>query len=131
GIDPHESKARGAAAEWPDRQTVRAFVAEADARVIDALTHGELERPGDPLLDRADAVFTILEHEAMHQETLLYMWHRLPFEQKRASAGYTPIVGDDAGPAAEWIEIPDGRATLGVDRAAVPFAWDNECPATS
>ena len=30
----------------------------------------------------------ILEHEAMHQETLLYMWHRLPFEQKRAPAGY-------------------------------------------
>ena len=30
-----------------------------------------------------EAVFAILEHEAMHQETLLYMWHRLPFEQKQ------------------------------------------------
>jgi hypothetical protein len=29
-------------------------------------------------------VFTILEHEAMHQETLLYMWHRLPFAEARA-----------------------------------------------
>ena len=59
------------------------FAAEADRQVLDALAHGDLERPGHPLLDRAEAVFTILEHEAMHQETLLYMWHRLPFEQKR------------------------------------------------
>ena len=34
--------------------------------------------------------FAILEHEAMHQETLLYMWHRLPFDQKRQPAGYRP-----------------------------------------
>ena len=40
--------------------------------------------PGHPLLDRAEAAYAILEHEAMHQETLLYMWHRLPFEAKRA-----------------------------------------------
>ena len=45
--------------------------------------HDELDRPGDALLDRAEAVFTILEHEAMHHETLLYMWHRLPLEEKR------------------------------------------------
>ena len=48
-------------------------------------------RPGHPLLDRAEAVFTILEHEAMHQETLLYMWHRLPFDQKRRPAGYDTV----------------------------------------
>ena len=35
---------------------------------------------------RGEAIFTALEHEAMHQETLLYMWHRLPHEQKRAPA---------------------------------------------
>jgi gamma-glutamyl hercynylcysteine S-oxide synthase len=128
GIDPHESRADGGQrSEWPSRQTVRAFVEEADARVIDALEHEELVRPGDPLLDRADAVFTILEHEAMHQETLLYMWHRLPFEQKRRPASYSPTV-DGPAPSDEWIEIPPGRVMLGVDRASVPFAWDNECP---
>jgi ergothioneine biosynthesis protein EgtB len=95
--------------------------------VIDALEHEELVRPGDPLLDRADAVFTILEHEAMHQETLLYMWHRLPFEQKRPPASYSPTV-DGPAPFDEWIDIPAGNVTLGVDRASVPFAWDNECP---
>jgi ergothioneine biosynthesis protein EgtB len=63
----------------------------------------------------------------MHQETLLYMWHRLPFEQKRRPVAYAPIVSGRA-PAEEWIDIPSGSVTLGVERESVPFAWDNECP---
>ena len=127
GIDPHESRSAGAAADWPSKETVRAFVREADCRVVDALTHADLERPGDPLLDRADAVFTILEHEAMHQETLLYMWHRLPFSQKARPTAYVPR-RDGVVPADEWRDVPAGRAILGADRASVPFAWDNEQP---
>ena len=131
GIDPHESKAetppddRGG---WPLRAEVRAFAEEADARVLAALENEDLERPGHPLLDRAEAAFAILEHEAMHQETLLYMWHRLPFEQKRKPGGYTPAV-EGAAPKPEWIDIPAGRATLGIDAGAQPFSWDNERPA--
>jgi iron(II)-dependent oxidoreductase len=128
GIDPHESQASGAgglAPGWPSRDAARQFADEADARVLDALAREDLDRPGDPLLDRAEAVHCILEHEAMHQETLLYMWHRLAFDEKHAPAGYKPCVGGEAA-AAEWIEIPAGRAALGVDRSAVPFGWDNE-----
>ena len=121
GIDPHESQAGASASAWPGRDTVRGFVAEADARVIDAL---KKDAAGP------EPVFTILEHEAMHQETLLYMWHRLPFDQKKRPAGYSPVVGG-APPLQEWIEIPAGPATLGVDTAAVPFAWDNEMPSYS
>lgn len=128
GIDPHESQSGGASAAWPARKAVRAFADEADARVIDALTREDLDRPGDPLLDRAQAVFGILEHEAMHQETLLYMWHRLPFDEKRSPAAYAPRVEGDV-PEEALIEIPAGRAVLGVDRSAVPFGWDNEFPA--
>ena len=132
GIDPHENAAGTGSlrASWPERSVVQEFAAEADRQVLDALAKDDIERPGHPLLDRAEAVFTILEHEAMHQETLLYMWHRLAFDDKRAPAGYTPIADDDE-PAAEWIDVPDGRATLGVDRSARRFAWDNECPASS
>jgi ergothioneine biosynthesis protein EgtB len=133
GIDPHESAASGDRRirdRWPTRAAVRAFADEADRRVLDALATTDLNRPGHPLLDRAEAAFAILEHEEMHQETLLYMWHRLPFAQKRAPAGYAPIVAGDAPPV-ERIQIPAGRATLGVDRTSLRFAWDNECPATS
>jgi ergothioneine biosynthesis protein EgtB len=95
--------------------------------VRDALRSADLDRPGDPLLDRSSAVFTILEHEAMHQETLLYMWHRLPLTRKRRPADYQPRAGGIV-PSQEWIDIPGGRATLGADEAALAFGWDNERP---
>jgi ergothioneine biosynthesis protein EgtB len=72
-------------------------------------------------------VFAILEHEAMHQETLLYMWHRLPFDQKRKPAGYVPRASGPVPPR-EWVVVPGGRATLGVDPPNVAFGWDNERP---
>jgi ergothioneine biosynthesis protein EgtB len=142
GIDPEENSGAGAAAgsggsggsragEWPSRDVVHQFAEEADRQVIEALMHADIEQPGHPLLDRADAAFTILEHEAMHQETLLYMWQRLPVEQKRTPPGYAPIVDGPAPSPAGWVEIPAGCATLGVPRGAVPFAWDNESPALS
>ena len=139
GIDPHESAVGGAGlpgeaekagGAWPSRDVVHQFAEEADRRVIDALLHAEIEQPGHPLLDRAEAVFSILEHEAMHQETLLYMWHRLPFAQKRRPAEYQPRV-NGLSPADDWVEIPAGCATLGVERGSIAFGWDNELPALS
>jgi ergothioneine biosynthesis protein EgtB len=135
GIDPHESAAvtdggapSRAERQWPSRDTVRKFAEEADRQIIDALTRTDIDRRGHPLL--AEAVFSILEHEAMHQETLLYMWHRLPFSQKSQPAGYQPrTVG--TSPRVEWLGVPAGRATLGVNRQAIPFGWDNEFPALS
>lgn len=145
GIDPHESSgaaqahpAAGAPAGatasdphlsgWPSRADVRAFAEEADRRVLAVLREAELDRPGHPLLDRMEAVFAILEHEEMHQETLLYMWHRLPLEQKRAPDYYRVVTGGPI-PDVGWVEIPAGDVTLGVDRATTPFGWDNELPA--
>lgn len=128
GIDPHESEANlshDPRAGWPSRAEVRSFAAEADSRVIKALQDGDIEQPGHPLLDRAEAAYTILEHEAMHQETLLYMWHRLPFDAKRAPDGYTPLVAG-AAPRQFDITVPAGNATLGVGADDVDFSWDNE-----
>jgi ergothioneine biosynthesis protein EgtB len=150
GIDPHETQAGGTSAGvgrvisdpagpkgpaqqnagWPSRDEVHAFADEADRQVIDALLHADVDQPGHPLLDRAEAVFTILEHEVMHQETLLYMWHRLPLAEKRKPAGYRPRVDGDS-PHSEWVEIPPGCATLGVPRGTNLFGWDNEHPASS
>ena len=135
GIDPHESRVRGPPTAGSQRGVARLATRCARsppkpiARVLDALAREDLDRPGHPLLDRAEAVFTILEHEAMHQETLLYMWHRLPFDE---SAGRTATRRWSTGtvrPPRNGSTIPAGRATLGVDRDAVPFGWDNEFPA--
>ena len=132
GIDPPTDHSPVSVPErnrerWPSRSVVEQFARAADARVIDALTRAEWDRPGHPLLDRAEAVLVILEHEAMHQETLLYMLHRLAWSQKRCPSGYRPRV-DCAAPPSTWVEIPPGRATLGIDRGTVRFAWDNERP---
>jgi formylglycine-generating enzyme required for sulfatase activity len=128
GIDPSEDQAgRSTGHLWPSRATVQQFAAEADRRVRAALERDDIDRPGDALLDRSEAVFAILEHEAMHQETLLYMWHRLPFDQKRRPQAYRPIV-DGHVPAPEWIEVDSGRVTLGADADALAFGWDNERP---
>ena len=133
GIDPDsDDNAPGDPARnrqrWPSRAVVRQFAEEVDRQVMAALADADLDRPGHPLLDRSEAVFTILEHEALHQETLLYIWHRLPFAAKRRPGGYQPRIGGDA-PRQEWIEVPAGRATLGVDRGSQSFGWDNEFPA--
>jgi ergothioneine biosynthesis protein EgtB len=134
GIDPDDTAKNGQVARqavgWPERDAVQAFVEEADRRIVHALANADLDRPGHPLLDRAEAVFAILEHEEMHQETLLYMLHRLPLDRKKAPGQYRPRI-DGSVPAVDFAAVPAGRATLGVNRGAIPFAWDNECPAAS
>ena len=131
GIDPDSTDAAvprsGANTEWPSRDEVRDFADRADAAIIEALEDAEL-RDDRPAMSRAQALYTALEHEAMHQETLLYMWHRLPFEKKirpPASAGEELRVSQRSR-SSERVRIPSGVATLGADRNRILFGWDNE-----
>jgi gamma-glutamyl hercynylcysteine S-oxide synthase len=130
GIDPEDeaSASRSQRDVWPAREEVRRFADACDALLLDALANAPLDQPGHPLLHGAEAVYAILEHEAMHQETMLYMWHQLPHEDKIPPAGSTTDTGG-ATPAAARAGIPAGRATLGASADAIPFGWDNEFPA--
>jgi gamma-glutamyl hercynylcysteine S-oxide synthase len=129
GIDPEDDAAARASgrAEWPTRDDVRLFADACDALILEALANAPLDQPGHPLLDGAEAVYAILEHEAMHQETMLYMWHQLAYDQKRTPDG---AVADATGttPAPAAAAVPAGRATLGARRGDAPFGWDNEFP---
>jgi len=129
GIDPEDeaSASQSQRAEWPSRDQVRGFADECDAHILEALANAPLEQPGHPLLHEAQAVYAILEHEAMHQETMLYMWHQLSYEHKQAPAETSP---DDSGttPSAARVTVPGGRATLGARPGEIPFGWDNEFP---
>jgi gamma-glutamyl hercynylcysteine S-oxide synthase len=132
GIDPDSEDAanpRVNPAAWPTREEVLDYVRRADALIEDALRHAPIAQAGHPLLDRAEAAYAILEHEAMHQETLLYMWHRLPLEMKRKPIEAPPLVIGGAPPAPLRVTVPAGRATLGAVRDRVAFGWDNEFPA--
>jgi iron(II)-dependent oxidoreductase len=132
GIDPETEAtaiARGDPA-WPARATVRDYAAAADRLLAEAIASADLERDDQPLLERAQALWTILEHEEMHQETLAYMWHQLPYAQKRKPAHYVtaPPRLVQAAPAASRVRIPAGSVTMGTDLRETPFAWDNERP---
>ena len=125
GIDPRDVD--GAAshhrAAWPERAAMERFAAACDAAVLEAYAHALLDDPTQPSLLRAEAAYTILEHEEMHHETLTYIIHRLDRALQRGPRG---VHLDRMPPPRGPIAIPAGRATLGARRDAVPFGWDNE-----
>jgi ergothioneine biosynthesis protein EgtB len=129
GIDPEDeaSATRSQRAEWPSRDEVQRFAAACDRLILDALANAPIEQGGHPLLHEAQAAYAILEHEAMHQETMLYMWHQLPYEHKRGPAR---VRAEDAATSVRpgIVTIPAGRATLGARPGEIPFGWDNEFP---
>jgi ergothioneine biosynthesis protein EgtB len=131
GIDPDSEDTAvprsGLSTIWPPRADVLDFAARADALVVDALEHGRFDLDGHahPAMRRGEAIYTALEHEAMHQETLLYMWHRLPHAQKHKPANLTYEFGVES-PRHQTVRIPAGITTLGAPRDAVVFGWDNE-----
>ena len=129
GIDPEdESAVGGAPFRWPSREAIRAYGERADRAVREAILEKDVVRDDNLVLRRGLAVYTILEHEPMHQETLRYMWHRLPHEKKLRPPGTPAPVVNGAPPARRMVRVPDGTATLGTDLDRVPFAWDNELP---
>jgi len=126
GIDPEsEDAAKPTSSTWPSRRDVQAYGDEADRLIERALCDGDIE------CDGGEAAVAILEHEQMHQETLLYMFHEMPYERKNrrpplgVAAGLTPPDGGLKPSAPHTARIPAGIATLG---AGDHFAWDNEIP---
>jgi ergothioneine biosynthesis protein EgtB len=130
GIDPDSIDTAvprsGAGTVWPPRSEVLDYGARTDAAIVEALARApfDLEGKAHLAMRHGEAVFTALEHEAMHQETLLYMWHRLPLAQKTPPAPVRYELG--AVPPSSTVEIAAGTATLGAERGAIPFGWDNE-----
>ena len=128
GIDPETVDAAvprsGAATEWPQRDEVLAFARTVDATVIDGIHRGVFDE-SRPAMRHAEALFTALEHEAMHQETLIYMWQRLPHAQKVRPV-YLPYEVNAAVPPRTTVHVPAGRVTLGAHRGEITFGWDNE-----
>jgi iron(II)-dependent oxidoreductase len=129
GIDPgNQTEAEATTrASWPTRESVRAFAQTCDARVREALRNATLDDPDNPMLVHGEAAYNIVEHERMHQETLLYIVHQLAREKKRP----LPTAHRDAErPASRRVAIDAGTATLGARRDEILFGWDNEFEST-
>jgi len=117
--------------DWPSLQRVREYVQQVretlDRELEPALSSGANrvngEFPVQLLLNVA------IEHRLMHAETLAYMLHQLPLDQKVKALRRADVLASAAGHVATSgsIEIPEGRASLGLSRDdPQAFGWDNE-----
>ena len=125
GIDPGSLDSARAhdRADWPSRDEIEAFGRRCDERVYDAIANAKLVDERVPRLVRGQAVFTALEHEQMHHETLVYIIHRLDPDLK---GRFGQTHHDTAPPRSELVDIPAGSATLGARPGEIAFGWDNE-----
>jgi ergothioneine biosynthesis protein EgtB len=71
-----------------------------------------------------------IEHRLMHCETLAYMFHRLPLEQK-VRPSTAPLTFSEEPLRPSMVEIPAGPAALGLSSSSGRFGWDNEFEAHS
>jgi ergothioneine biosynthesis protein EgtB len=127
GIDPVDGGLpTDTPADWPALAEVRAYGREARSRIDECL--GALDLPPDaPNHDTPGQLLNVaVEHRLMHVETLAYMLHQLPFEQKRAPD--TPPTRADHLYAVEpeMVQVPAGRTELGMTAERGVFGWDNE-----
>jgi gamma-glutamyl hercynylcysteine S-oxide synthase len=117
GIDPPVGQAASdEPSDWPSVDEIRGY----NRRIRGIL---------DDLLDSSEQVIpeqiiqVALEHRLMHGETLAYLLHNLPYNQK-ATGGMALAYSSHSPLAASMIPIAPGLATLGQKQGK--FGWDNE-----
>jgi ergothioneine biosynthesis protein EgtB len=130
GIDPVDGGLpKDQPGDWPPMREVIAYRERTRSIVDQCLTEAlEGGAPKHPLPDANELDLRLnvaIEHRLMHAETLAYMLHQLPLDQKFEQQ--TPR--SPAAPPVEprMVEIPRGNATLGKPRTSqAGFGWDNE-----
>lgn len=132
GIDPDvDSGACHAHPEaprnWPEVAAIIGYRDEIRESVLEALD-GSRPKAGDE--KRRRNFLIALEHELMHQETLLYMIHQLAPERKIRPRDFPENIFADAPQSAE-IAVPAGPARLGASADDIEYGWDNEFEATT
>jgi len=120
GIDPtNGSLPNDSVADWPRETEIRNY-----NRSVRAAVDSCFDRAADAML------FDVaIEHRLMHAETLAYMLHGLPYTMKNIPRVNSPASSAPFVPV--QVRIPDGFATLGLDRNSGAFGWDNEFEAHS
>jgi ergothioneine biosynthesis protein EgtB len=112
---------------WPDLKSVLGYRDRVRAAVLDSFD-AVLERAARDVMAEQGRIFhMVLEHEYMHQETLLYMLQEAPQEikQRLHHTDQYQIAGEATG---AQMTVPGGNAGLGARFDALEFGWDNEFP---
>jgi len=112
GIDPPVGQAAvDQPSDWPQLEEIYSY----NRRVRGAI---------DQLLDHVpeQIAHVAIEHRLMHAETLAYLLHNLPYDEKISPGA--PQAHAAKSISAAMIEIAPGIATLG--QKSGEFGWDNE-----
>lgn len=127
GIDPVDGGLPSdQPADWPAIHHVRDYVTRTRDSLDKALAgvvRGK-RSAAQAEFDTSQLLNVAIEHRLMHAETLAYMFHQLPLNQKIAHLAVPSLAGEPVNPS--MIDIPPGTATLGLSREDEIFGWDNE-----
>ena len=114
--------------DWPSVENTRRYVSriresiDAGLATLDSSEWNSIRAQTD--YSPSKLLNVSIEHRLMHAETLAYMLHQLPLERKVRKARAPELVVSPSVPG--MIEIPAGRATLGMSSQDGVFGWDNE-----
>jgi len=123
GIDPVDGQLPSdQPSDWPPLQEFLRYRRQARERLDAVLHRGGIQ--GDDA-SRIDQLLNVaIEHRQMHAETLSYLMHRLPFDQKRGAHAHGSLAQRSVEP--ETVTIAGGATMLGAPGASAAFGWDNE-----
>ena len=127
GIDPATVQGTPEYEAWPSRAEVQAYSREVEARLSDLLERATTMQDLPVPLQDGHVLHILLEHEAMHHETLMYLLQQLPPDCKTPIAGVLEPDTSEAPPP-HMVDIPVGIARVGARPGEYPFSWDNERP---
>ncbi|WP_118183631.1 SUMF1/EgtB/PvdO family nonheme iron enzyme [Paraburkholderia phosphatilytica] len=132
GIDPVDGGfPTDEPSDWPSLDVVRAYGGRAREQIDVALAELDLTPQGMVTGSEEQLLNVAIEHRLMHAETLAYMLHQLPIEQKQAPADANQRADarrntNEARAATPMVRVPAGSAVLGMPKADGLFGWDNE-----
>jgi ergothioneine biosynthesis protein EgtB len=111
--------------QWPSLGETVAYRDKVRGALLDSLEAVNY-CPSTDLLAQGGRVFQmVLEHEYMHQETLLYMMQQMAPSDK-ARPDHLPKYSFQTAAVSNPIRIPSGQARIGARFDQLTFGWDNE-----
>jgi ergothioneine biosynthesis protein EgtB len=114
---------------WPSLDDVIAYRDRVRTVILESLPEIAGHASTNLMAERNRVLSMAVEHELMHQETLLYIVQQLESDWKRRPPDVT--YATRPGIAGRNIAIDGGKVTLGAFFDDLAFGWDNEFPSTT